>query len=53
MPLLRRLGPADGEVRELMKRLDEVNGKLQELELVWRLGWRREFESEILGFKRR
>ncbi|MCQ3951014.1 MAG: hypothetical protein DPW14_14505 [Planctomycetes bacterium] len=53
VPLLRRMGPADGEVRELMKRLDEVNGKLQELELVWRLGWRREFESEILGFKRR
>lgn len=53
VPLLRRFGPAHGEVQDLTGRLEEIGRSLDSLERVWRLGWRREFETDILGLKAR
>jgi hypothetical protein len=48
-PLLLRRGPADDEVRALQAELQNVRLRLDVLEKAWELGWRREFESEILS----
>lgn len=53
VPLLRRFGPGNEEVRDLMSRVEEVGVKLDRLERVWRRGWRREFEADILGLRDR
>jgi hypothetical protein len=51
VPLLRRFGPGNDETRDLMAQLAEIGAKLDGLERVWRRGWRREFEADILGLK--
>lgn len=48
-PLLRRFGPAHGEVRHLMEQVAGIGERLEYLERVWRRGWRQEFEADILG----
>ena len=49
VPLLRRFGPAHDEVRDLMAQVAHIGNRLDFLERVWRRGWRREFEADILG----
>ncbi len=51
VPLLRRFGPGNDEARDLMGQLTEIGAKLDSLERVWRRGWRREFEADILGLR--
>jgi hypothetical protein len=48
-PLLLRRGPADDEVRAVQAELQGVRQRLDVLEKAWELGWRREFETEILS----
>lgn len=49
VPLLRRFGPGNDEVRDLMAQVAQIGDRLDFLERVWRRGWRREFEADILG----
>jgi hypothetical protein len=51
VPLLRRFGPGNDEARDLMAQLSDIGAQLDGLERVWRRGWRREFEADILGLK--
>ena len=51
VPLLRRFGPGNDEARNLMGQLEDIGARLDQLERVWRRGWRREFEADILGLK--
>ena len=48
-PLLQRRGAFDSEVRSLLSAVRDVHGQLLQVEARWAGGWRREFESEILG----
>jgi len=48
-PLLLRRGALDAETRALMRQLDSVRNQLDYVERQWRQGWRREFESDVLG----
>lgn len=51
VPLLRQFGPAHDEARELMGEIEQVGRMLDTLERIWRRGWRREFEADILGLR--
>lgn len=51
VPLLRQFGPAHEEARELMGEIEDVGRRLDGLERIWRRGWRREFEADILGLR--
>ena len=51
-PLLQRRGAFDAEVRSLLGELEGVRNELQQVEAQWEGGWRREFETEILGIRR-
>ncbi|MBZ0136200.1 MAG: hypothetical protein K8I27_07500 [Planctomycetes bacterium] len=48
-PLLLRRGAFDDEVRALMQELQGVKRRLEQVEGLWEGGWRREFQTEILG----
>jgi hypothetical protein len=48
-PLLLRRGGLDEQARAVMRELQGVKRQLDGLERLWRAGWRREFESEVLG----
>ncbi|MCA8914968.1 MAG: hypothetical protein KDB90_06115 [Planctomycetes bacterium] len=48
-PLLQRRGAFDAEVRGLLNELQTVQGQLAQVEARWENGWKREFETEILG----
>jgi hypothetical protein len=51
-PLLQRRGAFDTEVRSLLTELQGVRAELEGVEAQWEGGWRREFETEILGIRR-
>jgi hypothetical protein len=51
-PLLQRRGAFDAEVRALLTELQGVRAALEGVEAQWEGGWRREFETEILGIRR-
>jgi hypothetical protein len=51
-PLLQRRSGFDAEVRSLLTELQGVRAELQQVEAQWEGGWRREFETEILGIRR-
>ena len=51
-PLLQRRGGFDAEVRSLLTELQGVRTQLEQVEAQWEGGWRREFETEILGVRR-
>jgi hypothetical protein len=48
-PLLQRRSAFDPEVRTLLHELSRVQGQLKQVEARWENGWKREFQSEILG----
>jgi len=48
-PLLLRRGALDDEARAVMRQLQGVRRQLDGLESLWRAGWKREFETEVLG----
>ena len=48
-PMLLRRSAFDDEVRSLIKELKAVKQQLEQVEAQWEGGWRREFQTEILG----
>ena len=50
-PLLQRRSAFDPEVREMIASFESVQAQLEMVEAQWAGGWRREFETEILGIK--
>lgn len=48
-PMLLRRGGFDDEVRDLISQVESVNNQLAQVEAQWEGGWRREFQTEILG----
>lgn len=48
-PLLLRRGAIDAQTRALMRELESVRNQLDFVERQWRDGWRREFETDVLG----
>lgn len=50
-PLLLRRSAFDPEVRVLIQRFEGIRDQLEMVEAQWAGGWRREFETEILGTK--
>ena len=50
-PLLQRRSAFDQEVRVLIQRFESIRDQLEMVEAQWAGGWRREFETEILGTK--
>lgn len=51
-PLLLRRSAFDKETRELIQQFESIRRQLEMVEAQWAGGWRREFETEILGIKR-
>lgn len=50
-PLLQRRGALDAETRAVMRELESVRTRLEYVERQWRQGWRREFETDVLGMR--
>lgn len=48
-PLLQRRGAIDHETMARIRELQGVRQQLDAVEAQWRAGWRREFETEVLG----